>query len=203
MGVLFICNTSYFKSAAYLLQTLPKAKRTRGLSSAYQSNFLGHITSFHTNLDQISSSESRPSINFKISTKHQHIDYHLNFKILTNPTSFRVSTKLHNLNQASAVKYCPNISFTISPELHLQNLEQTLCSKSEQKFNLMTKLQLPHLHQTFVNKFLNTNISNLNKFELVYSHARVTSMKSSKQQSVSESVSEFSDNAHSDTAQLQ
>ena len=37
-------------------------------------------------------------------------------------------------------------------------------------------------------------MSNLNKFELVSSHARVTSMKSTKQQSVNESVSEFSDN---------
>ena len=33
-----------------------------------------HITNSNTNLDQISSSESRPSINFKISTKHQHLD---------------------------------------------------------------------------------------------------------------------------------
>ena len=32
---------------------------------------LGHITSSFTNLDQISSSESRPSINLNISTKHQ------------------------------------------------------------------------------------------------------------------------------------
>ena len=31
----------------------------------------GHITSWNTNLDQISSSESRPSINFKISTNYQ------------------------------------------------------------------------------------------------------------------------------------
>ena len=36
--------------------------------------YQGHITSFYTNLNQISSSESRPSINFKISTKHQHFD---------------------------------------------------------------------------------------------------------------------------------
>ena len=34
----------------------------------------GHITNSNTNLDQISSSESRPSINFKISSKHQHLD---------------------------------------------------------------------------------------------------------------------------------
>ena len=37
-------------------KTLPKAKRTRGLSSAYQVTCLGHITSSNTNLDQISSS---------------------------------------------------------------------------------------------------------------------------------------------------
>ena len=50
-------------------KTLPKAQRTRGLSSAYQSNLMGHIT--NTNIDQISSSESRQSIDFKISTKIQ------------------------------------------------------------------------------------------------------------------------------------
>ena len=37
-------------------------------------NPLGHITISDTNLDQISSSESQPSINFKISIKHQHLD---------------------------------------------------------------------------------------------------------------------------------
>ena len=35
---------------------------------------LGHITSSNTTLDQISSLEYRSSINFKISTKHQHLD---------------------------------------------------------------------------------------------------------------------------------
>ena len=53
-------------------QTLPKAQRTQGLSSAYQSNYF-HITSSYTNLDQ-SSSESQPSTNFKVSTKYQHFD---------------------------------------------------------------------------------------------------------------------------------
>ena len=55
-------------------QTLPKAQRTRGLSSSFQSNLLGHITSSNTNLDQTSSSKSRPSICFKILTKHHHLD---------------------------------------------------------------------------------------------------------------------------------
>ena len=35
---------------------------------------LGHVTSSQTNLDQISSSYSRPSSNFKTSTKFQHFD---------------------------------------------------------------------------------------------------------------------------------
>ena len=42
--------------ACFYLKTLPKAQWTRGLSSAYQSNLMGHITSSNTNLDQISSS---------------------------------------------------------------------------------------------------------------------------------------------------
>ena len=47
------------------VKTLPKAQRTRGLSSYHE---------LHTNLDQISFSESRPSVNFKISTKYEHLD---------------------------------------------------------------------------------------------------------------------------------
>ena len=51
--------------------------------------YLGHITNYHTNLEQ-TSSESRPSTNYKISTKHQQ---NFNLKILTKP-SFRISTKI-------------------------------------------------------------------------------------------------------------
>ena len=36
-----------------LTQTLPKAQRTRELSSSYQSNLISHITRSNTNLDQI------------------------------------------------------------------------------------------------------------------------------------------------------
>ena len=53
--------------------TLLKAKRTWGLSSAYQSN----VTSSYTNLDKITSSESRPSI------KRQHQQKSLNKNLLT------------------------------------------------------------------------------------------------------------------------
>ena len=59
----------------------------------------------------------------------------------------------------------------------------------------MTKLQLPKLHTTVVNTFLIINISNKQQyyttttsFELASSKARITSVKSTKQQSVSESL---------------
>ena len=35
------------------------------------------------------------------------------------------------------------LQLEILPEPQLQNLDQTLCSKSEQKFNFITKPQLP------------------------------------------------------------
>ena len=75
--------------------------------------------------------------------------------------------KLRNLNQTSAAKYWPNFSFKISPDSQLQNLDQTLCSKSDKKLSFMTKPQLPNLEQTDANTILITNISNsnnLNKF---------------------------------------
>ena len=46
-------------SEAHIKQTLPKAQRTRGLSSSCQSNFLKSYHKFNTNLGHISSSESR------------------------------------------------------------------------------------------------------------------------------------------------
>ena len=130
-------------------QTLPKAQRTRGLSSY-------HISSY-TNLDQISISESRLSIDIKISSKHQYLD-----KSWSNLALAKI--QLRNLNETSAAKYIPNFSFKISPDLQL---DQTLCSKSEQKFSFMSEPQLPNLPQTVANTILIINISNihnLNKF---------------------------------------
>ena len=57
----------------------------------------------------------------------------------------------------------------------------------------MTKLQLPNLHKSVVNMFfsvsiISINISNSNgikKFKLASSHARVTSIKCTKQDGVS------------------
>ena len=48
-----------------VLKTLPKAQRTRSLIFLTKVTSLGHISSSYTNLYQISSSRSWPSINFK------------------------------------------------------------------------------------------------------------------------------------------
>ena len=69
-GLLYSLKSSQLCHSS-IVKTLPKAQRTQGLSSAYQSNQMVHITISNTNLDQISSPESLPSINFKISTKNQ------------------------------------------------------------------------------------------------------------------------------------
>ena len=88
-----------------------------------------HMTSSNTNIDQISSSESRLKNQFLNQTSASPIN--LKFKISTKH-SFRIATKiqLHNLYKTSAAKCWTNSSFKILPEL--QNLDQTMCSTSEQ-----------------------------------------------------------------------
>ena len=63
------------------LETLPKAQRTRGLSPAYQSNFLGLITTSCTNL-----------IKFHPQILNQTSAFRLNFK------TFVVDSRSNNLN---------------------------------------------------------------------------------------------------------
>ena len=97
---------------------LPKAQRTQGLSSAYQSNLFRSNHKFKH--------KSWSTFIFRISTKHQLQNLNqtstsrlnLKFKILTT-SSFTISTKiqLHSLHQMSSAKFCPNFSFKISPEL--------------------------------------------------------------------------------------
>ena len=105
----------------YWIKTLPKAQRTRGLSSAYQSNF---FRSYHKFLHK-----SWSNI-FRISTKHQLQNLNqasafwrnLNLKLLTKPI-FRILTKIElhnhmkhqqqNNDQTSASKSCLNINFKI------------------------------------------------------------------------------------------
>ena len=63
-------------------KTLPKAKRTRGLSSAYQNNFFCHIKvlaqiliKFHLqNIDQASTSKSQPNLSISTKLKLQNLN---------------------------------------------------------------------------------------------------------------------------------
>ena len=108
-------------------QTLPKAQRTRGLSSSYQSNLLRSYHKFKHKSWSNSSSESWLSINF--SAKHQYlqISNKLKIKILTKP-SFRISSKiqLHNLYKTSAAKCWTNSSFKILTNPCAQSLNKRL-----------------------------------------------------------------------------
>ena len=162
------------------IQTLPKAQRTRGLSSAWQSYLFRLYQKFLQ--------KTWSKFIFSISTKRQlqnlnqtsTFQLNLNFKILTKP-SFRISTnvKLYDLNQGSAAKYWPIFSFKTSPALQLQNLDQTLYFKSKQKFSFMTKPQLRNLQQIVANTIPISMSYNINKFWVGIfsedsSHARVT-----------------------------
>ena len=63
-----------------------------------------------------------------------------------------------------------NFKLQILPELKLQNLDQPLCSKSEQKLSFLTKPQLRNLQQIVANTILISNSYsdsysyNINKF---------------------------------------
>ena len=79
------------------------------------------------------------------------------------------------------------------------NLE-TLSSKSEQKLNFMTKVHLPNCTKLLSIRFsssTSTTVTTSTSFELPSSHARVTSIKFTKQESVNESVSEWVTDKHS------
>ena len=109
----------------------------------------------------------------------------LKFKILTKP-SFRISTKiqLHYL-----YKILTKLQPQILPELQLQNLDQTLCSKSEQKFNFMTNLRFQicnKLLPTRSSSSTSATVTTSTSFELASSHARVTSIKFTKRELVSQ-----------------
>ena len=56
------------------------------------------------------------------------------------------------------------LQLQILPELQLQNLDQTLCSMSEQKFSFLTKPQRPNMQQIDANTIIISNSYNINKF---------------------------------------
>ena len=143
-------------------QTLPKAQRTRGLSSAHQSNFFRSYHKF--------SNKSWLDFIFIISTKQQLQNISqisafrliLNFKILTK-RSLRISTKnnLHNLNQGSAAtsasksclrtsKFWPNIVLKVWIKKWFY--DQTPAAESAPN------------HRQHISKLNISNSSNLNKF---------------------------------------
>ena len=144
------------------VQTLPKAQRTRGLSSGYQSNFLRSYHKF--------SNKSWLQFIFIISTKQQLQNISqisafrliLNFKILTK-RSLRISTKnnLHNLNQGSAAtsasksclrtsKFWPNLVLEVWTKKWFY--DQTSAAESAPN------------HRQHISKLNISNSSNLNKF---------------------------------------
>ena len=61
-------------------------------------------------------------------------------------------------------KKLAKLQMQILPELQLQNLDQALCSKSEQKFSLLAKPQRRNLQQIVANMILIKNSYNINKF---------------------------------------
>ena len=90
---------------------------------------LGHFTSSNTNLAQISSSEYRTSINFKISDKQQHLDLTWNSKYWPNLASESRPRFNFIILQNNSSKILTKVQLQILPELQPQNLDQTFWIK--------------------------------------------------------------------------
>ena len=147
----------------------------------------GHITSSNTNLYQISSSESRPSIAFKISTKHQplhktwvskswpNLASESRRRFILDSTFYKTSTEKNWPN--SSFKSCLNFNFKILTKLFAQSLNKHLDFWPNLGFQICNKL-LP-------TRSSSATVTTSTSFELASSHARVTSIKFTKQQSVS------------------
>ena len=129
-----------------------------------------------------------------ISTKHQTSasQLNLNFKILSKP-SFKISTKiqLHNLYKSSATKYwqnssfksCLNFNFKILTYPYAQSLNKSLAFWPNLSFEIYNKL-LP-TRSSSATVTVTVTVTTSTSFELASSHARVTSIKFTKQESVS------------------
>ena len=145
---------------------MPKAQRTRGLSSYNKFK-----------------KKSWSSCIFRISTKHQIQNLNqtsasrlnLRFKILIKP-SFRILTKIqfHNINQTSAA------NFKILTKPWAQNLNKSLALWPKLSIQICNKLlPIRSLSSTLATVTISTS------FYLASSHARVTSIKFTKQEWVS------------------
>ena len=122
-------------------------------------------------------------------------------------SSFKIlpELRLQNLDQDSTLplqnisnKILTKFQLQMLPEFQLQNLDQTSYSQSEQKFNFMTKPQLPNLQQTPTQSSSSTSatVTTLTSFELASSKARVTPIKFTNQESVSQLVSQLVTDKH-------
>jgi len=144
------------------IKTLPKAQRTRGLSSAHQSNFFRSYHKFST--------KSWLDLIFIISTKQQLQNISqisafwliLNFKILAK-RSLRISTKnnLHNLQP----RISSNFSLKILPE-NFKILTKP-CARSLDKklfYGQTSAAESAPNHRQHISKLNISNSSNLNKF---------------------------------------
>ena len=107
------------------------------------------ITSSKTNLDQISSSESRPSINIKASTKHKPLHKNQTSKSWPNLASecrprliFMTSTKhqQQNTNTNSAWKSRLNFKFEILTDPCAQSLKKIKFYDQNFSFQICNKL---------------------------------------------------------------
>ena len=144
-----------FDNSMSQLWNIAKGTTDPRMSSSYQSNFLGSYHKFKH--------KSWSNFIFRISTKHQLLNQasaspiNLKFKILTK-LSFENSTKiqLHNLYKTSAAKCWTNSSS-----------------------------QINKLLPTWSSVSTSARVTISTSFELVSSHARVTSIKFTKRQSVS------------------
>ena len=139
------------------------------------------------NIDQAPTSKSRHR-----QTSASRLN--LKLKILTKP-GFRISTKLqlHYFFKTSAAKYwtnscfksCLNFNFKIMTRPCAQSLNKSLILWPNLRFHICNKL-LPTRSSSSTSATIKTSTS----FELASSKARVTSIKFTKQESVSQSVSE-------------
>ena len=104
------------KSKCCLEQTLPKAQKTRGLSSYHK--FL-HNSGSNFNF-RILIKHYIPSLN---QTSVSWLNLNKSWPNLASESWTSIQPR--NRNQTSAAKYWQNFSFKISPELQLQNLDQS------------------------------------------------------------------------------
>ena len=190
--VLMHCSITHYHILCWSLnKTLPKAQRTRGLSSAYKSNFFRSYHKFKH--------KSWSNFIFRILTKHQfqNLDQtsasrlNLTFKILTKPNFiFLTKVQLHNLYKTSTAKYwlnsssisCLNFNIKILTKTCAQSLNKGLALWPNLSFQICNKL-LPT--QSTSSTSTSATVTTSTRFDLATSHARVTSIKSTKRQLLS------------------